>query len=73
MIVDIVEEQNFFERASFVRSYTDFVVECRQRMRIHKVINDHKPTQVIIAKIEVLNESLQEEDEVFNKEVVEEL
>ena len=43
MIVDIVEDKNYFERASFVRSYTDFVVECRERMRIVSVVNDNQP------------------------------
>ena len=67
VLVSIVKEESFlFEKSPFIRSYTDFVVECNKRIKILQNIKDlthyDKTTQIVIAKVEVVDELVDESE-----------
>jgi len=74
MLVTIVEETSFFLGSNYTRSYTDFGVECIKRIKILDIVNIDKATQVVIAKVQILNDALEVGPETpERKELAEEL
>ena len=73
-LVTIIEETNYFITSNFTWNYTDFGVECIKRIKINDIVNIDKSTQVVIAKVEVLNDVLDNPpDPNARKALVEEL
>lgn len=67
VLVSIVKEESFlFDKQPFIRSYTDFVVECTKRIRILQNVKDlphyDKSTQFVIAKVEIIDELVDESE-----------
>lgn len=56
--MNIVKEESFFERSVFIRSYTDFVVECKEKILVKEFMNVDKTSQVIIAKVQKVDDQI---------------
>jgi ATP-dependent Lon protease len=74
MLVTIIEDTSFFLGSNYTRSYTDFGVECTKRIKIMDIVNIDKANQVVISKVQVIDDALDTQQETKErKDLVEEL